>query len=152
MRLLNQMDSRNRDAAAIVKDLAALGREPCRLVVVGSHKLDPGATADAIVDQWSAIVDLVGFHPKQVVTGCAPGGAEKAARLLAKRVTGKLSAVFHRPELVHSAKNAEMFMNILLAKVGDAALILATSTKPTCVNLRRSFGEWGRLSHQVEVG
>ncbi len=148
----NTMDSRNRDARAIVADLVALGEAPCRLVVVGSHKLDPSATAEALRDQWSSIVELVGFEPKRIITGCAPGGAEKVARLVAKSVTGKLAAVFHRPELVNSAKNAEMFMNILLARTGDVALILATGTKPTCTNLRRSLGEWGKRSHQVEVG
>jgi predicted secreted Zn-dependent protease len=148
----NTMDSRNRDAKAIIADLAALGEGSCRLVVVGSHKLDPSQTASALREQWSSIVELVGFEPKRIITGCAPGGAEKAARLVAKSVTGKLAAVFHRPELVHSAKTAEMFMNILLAKTGDVALILATGTKPTCSNLRHSLGEWRKRSYQVEVG
>lgn len=146
------MDSRNREAPAIVADLAAMGSERCRLVVVGSHKLSPGETADALREQWAAIVELVGFEPRRIITGDAPGGAEKAARLVARSVTGKLAAVFHRPELVNSARNAEMFMNILLAKTGDAALILAVGTKPTCANLRRSLGEWEKRTYQVEVG
>jgi len=148
----NQMDSRNRDAKLIFADLEAMGREPCRLVVAGSAWLDPGATADALVEQWPAIVELVGFEPRRIITGCAQGGAEKAARLAARRVTGKLAAVFHRPELVYNKKTAEMFMNIWLAKAGDAALILATGSKPTCANLRGSLAEWDRRSYQVEVG
>lgn len=146
------MDSRNRDAKEILADLAVLGAEPCRLVVVGSHKLDPSDTASALREQWSSIVELIGFEPRRLITGCAPGGAEKAARLLAKQVTGKLAAVFHRPTMVNSAKTAEMFMNILLSRAGDAALILATSAKPTCMNLRGSLAEWDKRSYQVEVG
>lgn len=152
MKRPNQMDSRNRDAKAISADLEALGRDPCRLVIVGSRVLDPGQMAGALVEQWSSIVGLVGFRPKRIVTGCLPAGAEKAARLAAKRLTGKLAAVFHRPELVYNTKTAEMFMNVWLAKAGDAALILATGSKPTCANLRGSFAEWGKLSYQVEVG
>lgn len=148
----NQMDSRNRDARAVVADLKAMGEHRCRLVVAGSHKLDPVETSWAIREQWPEIVKFLGWRPERIVTGCAPGGAEKAARLAAKGVTGKLAAVFHRPELVHSARQAEMFMNILLSKAGDAALILATGTKPTCTNLRRSMGEWDKRSYQVEVG
>lgn len=148
----NTFDTRNRDAKAVVADLVAMGKERCRLVIVGSHKLDPIKTADALRDQWSTIVELVGFRPGRIVTGCAPGGAEKAARLVAKSVTGKLAAVFHRPELVHSIRDAEMFSNVLLARTGDVALILATSSKPTCTNLRRSLMEWNKGFHQVEVG
>lgn len=156
MKKPNQMDSRNRDAKLIFADLDALGRDPCRLIVVGSHKLDHGQLADSLVDQWSSIVELVGFRPKRIITGCAPVGAEKAARLAAKRLTGKLAVVFHRPMFtqagfIQSAKTAEMFMNIWLAKAGDAALILATSSKPTCANLRGSLAEWDRRSYQVEV-
>jgi hypothetical protein len=151
------MDSRNRDAKLILTDLEALGHEPCRLVVVGSHKLDPDRLADSLVEQWSSIVDLVGFRPKRVITGCAPVGAEKAARLAAKRLTSKLAVVFHRPMFTPSgflqtAKTAEMFLNVWLAKAGDAALILATGSKPTCANLRGSLAEWDRRSYQVEVG
>lgn len=157
MKKSNQMDSRNRDAKLIFADLEALGSGPCRLVVVGSHKLDPASLADSLVDQWSAIVDLVGFEPRRVITGCAPVGAEKAARLAAKRVTGKLAVVFHRPMftqagLIQSTKTAEMFMNIWLAKAGDAGLVLAPNAKPTCANLRKSLAEWGRRCYQVEVG
>lgn len=154
MKRPNPMDSRNRDASEIIAAMEALGREmaPCRLVIVGSHNLDPRETADALHEQWSAIVGLVGFRVQQVITGCAPAGAEKAARLVAKRVTGRLAVVFHRPDLVHSARDAEMFMNVSLAKTGDAAVVLATSSKPTCANLRRSFAEWGKRVHQVEVG
>jgi len=148
----NKMDSRNRDAKLIFADLEALGADPCRLVVVGSHRLDPADTADAIVEQWDAIVGLVGFRPRRIITGCAPVGAEKAARLAAKRLTGKLAVVFHRPELVHSVKNAEMFMNISLAKAGDAGLVLATGSKLTHQNLRGSLWEWDKKTYQVEVG
>jgi len=147
----NQMDSRNRDAKEILADLEAMGREPCRLVVSGSRALDPEQMADALTEQWSSIVELVGFRPARVVTGCLPVGAEKAARLAAKRVTGKLAVVFHRPDMVHSATAAEMLMNILLSKSGDAALILATNSKPACTNLRRQFAGWDKRVYQVEV-
>lgn len=148
----NRMDTRNRDAKEVVADLAAMGSRRCRLVVVGSHNLDASKTAEALREQWSSIVEVVGFSPDRIITGCSPVGAEKAARLVARSVTGELAAVFHRPELVHSIRNAEMFMNVLLAKVGDAALILAPSSKPTCANLRRSLGEWDKRTYQVEVG
>ncbi len=148
----NTMDSRNRDAREVRDALLAMGDGMRRLVVVGSHNLVADETADALRDQWSAIVKLVGFRPERIVTGCSPVGAEKAARLVAKSVTGKLAAVFHRPELVNSAKDAAMFMNIMLARTGDAALILATSSRPTCANLRRQLGEFGKRLYQVEVG
>ncbi len=152
MKRANSMDSRNRDAKLISADLGAMGRGPCRLVITGSRTLDARQTADALVEQWSTIVGLIGFKPTRLITGCLPVGAEKAARLAAKRLTGKPPAVFHRPELVASVRNAEMFMNVWLARTGDAALILATSQKPTCANLRGSFAEWGKHTYQVEVG
>lgn len=145
----NQMDSRNRDAKAIVSDLAA---ERGCLVVVGSHKLDPAATAEALRASWKPIVRMVGFEPTRIVTGCAAGGAEKAARLAARSLTGKPAAVFHRPDITHGSKQAEMFLNILLSRTGNAGLILATSAKPACVNFRRSMVEWGKKFYQVEVG
>ncbi len=146
------MDSRVRDAKDVLADLAALGKGRCRLAVVGSHKLSPSETAHALHEQWSSIVELVGFLPKRLITGCAPCGAEKATRLAARFVTGKRAAVFHRPTMVNSAKSAEMFMNILLARSCDAALILAAGTKPACVNLRLQVVDLGKKFYQVEVG
>jgi hypothetical protein len=153
VKIPNTFDSRNRDAREIVADLVALGKSPCRLTIAGSHRLDPSATAAALREQWASIVELVGFEPLRVVTGCAPGGAEKAARLAAKSVTGKLAAVFHRPDMVHSTSAATMFMNIMLSRVGDALLVLEIGPKPTCANLRASFAEWpGKRIYAVEVG
>jgi hypothetical protein len=153
----NKMDSRNRDAKLIFADLEALGADPCRLVVVGSHRLDPADTAEALCDSWDELVDLVGFEPKRIITGCAPGGAEKAARLAAKSLTGKPAVVFHRPMFtpsgyIQTTKTAEMFMNISLAKAGDAGLVLATGSKLTHQNLRGSLWEWDKKTYQVEVG
>lgn len=148
----NQMDSRNRDAKLIHADLEALGKEPCRLVIAGSHHLDARETADALRESWDGIVKMIGFKPKRIITGCRPVGAEKAARLAAKDLTGKLAAVFHRPELVHNAKTAEMFMGVSLSCAGDALLVLSIGKKQTCKNLRQQFIHWQKKIHQVEVG
>lgn len=148
----NQMDSRNRDAREIQTALEALGGDQCRLTIAGSHNLDAGETANALRESWSDIVDMIGFEPKLIITGCRPVGAEKAARLAAKDLTGKLAVVFHRPELVHSIKDAEMFMNICLSKAGDALLLLSPGKKLVCKNLRQQFTQWQKKIHQVEVG
>lgn len=145
----NKMDSRERDAREIMADLAALGKDPCRLTIVGSHKLDSKQVGVALRAAWGDIVEVIGFTPKRVVTGCAPVGVEKAVRLAAKDLTGKRSVVFHRPLM--GAKNAEMFLNIWLAKAGDALLILAPGTKPASKNLRACFVEWRKPIHQVEI-
>ncbi len=145
----NRFDSRNRDAREIVADLT---KEKRRLAIVGSKNLEQaGRLVAGLRAQWSEIVELVGFEPERIVTGDAIGGAEKAARLLARSVTGKLAAVFHRADLLHRSQS-EMFLNILLARTSDAALILATSGKPTCMPLRHSLTEWGKKYYQVEVG
>lgn len=149
----NRMDSRNRDAREIVADLDKVGRGPCRLTIAGSRKLDTSAVADALREQWSQIVGLVGFEPKRIVTGCAPEGAEKAARLAARDVTGELAAVFHRSTMTHGPATAEIFLNILLSRAGDALLILAPNKKPACAKLRCAFAEHpGKKIYQVEVG
>jgi len=146
------MDSRNRDAKEVLADLVGMGSKPCRLTIAGSNRLDASATAAVLREQWSAIVDLVGFEPRRIVTGCCPAGVEKAARIVAKSVTGKLAAVFHRPELILSVKTAEMLMNIMLSKGGDALLVLARGSKPACANLRQQFIGWQKKVYQVEVG
>jgi hypothetical protein len=148
----NSMDSRNRDARQIMEDLQKMGKEPCRLTIAGSHKLDAKDAAEALCDAWDEITDLIGFEPKRIITGCSPVGAEKAARLAAKSLTGKLAVVFHRPELIHSVKQADMFMNVVLSKGGDALLLLANGSKPACKNLREQFQHWQKKIHQVEVG
>lgn len=147
------MDSRVRDAREIVADLDAMGPGPCRLTIAGSRKLDTSAVADALREQWSQIVELVGFEPRRIVTGCAPEGAEKAARLVARAVTGELAAVFHRSVLTHGPTQAEMFLNVLLSRAGDALLILAPGAPATCRKLRAAFAEHpGKKIYQVEVG
>ncbi len=148
-----KMDSRVRDAREIVADLDAMGPDPCRLTIAGSRKLDTSAVADALREQWPQIVELVGFEPKRIVTGCAPEGAEKAARLAARAVTGELAAVFHRSTMTHGPATAEIFLNILLSRTGDALLILAPNKKPACAKLRCAFAEHpGKKIYQVEVG
>lgn len=149
----NRMDSRNRDAREIVADMDAVGPGPCRLTVAGSRKLDTSAVADALREQWPAIINLIGFQPAWIVTGCAPEGAEKAARLAARDVTGERAVVFHRSTMIHGPATAEIFLNILLSRVGDALLILAPNKKPACAKLRCAFAEHpGKKIYQVEVG
>lgn len=150
--MANQFDSRVRAGTEVMADLMAMGAQACRLTIVGSHNLEAKEVADGLREAWSGIIEMVGFSPKRVVTGCAPGGVEKAVRLAAKDLTGKLSAVFHRPDMTYGAKTAEMFMNVSLAKAGDALLILAPGTKPACKNIRRCFVEWRKPIHQVEIG
>lgn len=148
----NQFDSRVRLGTEVMADLMAMGKDPCRLTVVGSHNLEAKDVADGLREAWDGIVEMVGFTPKRLVTGCAPVGVEKAVRLAAKDLTGKLAAVFHRPDMTYGRKQADMFMNISLAKAGDALLILAPGTKPACKNLRLCFVEWSKPIHQVEIG
>jgi len=41
-----------------------------------------------------AILDLVGFEPRRIVTGCCPAGLRRRRVSSARAVTGKLAAVF----------------------------------------------------------
>lgn len=147
----NRMDTRNRDAKLVRADLEAMGPGPSLLVIVGNHGLRAARTADALAGQWSEIVDLVGFTPRRIVTGCAPSGAEKAARLVARRVTGKLPVVFHRPDLVFGFQKSNVFLNIDLSRWGHALLVLAKGSRPICDNIRQMFNEWDKKFYQVQV-
>lgn len=144
----NQMDSRNRAADVVMADALALG-DACRLVVAGSHNLRVEDVVQALRGSWVDVVELVGFRPARIVTGCSPSGAEKAARVAARSLTGALPVVFHRP--LTNARNAEILMDVCLARAGDALLLLAQSTRPINKHLRGSFHDWRKPVYQVEI-
>jgi hypothetical protein len=119
--------------------------------VLGSHSLDAVQTADALDQQWSAVIELLHFEPVRLVTGCADVGAEKATRLAAKRVTGKLAAVFHRAEATYGIKKAEEMRDVILAQQADALLLLTAGTK-VCRHARERFSSLGKKVYELEVG
>lgn len=151
MKIPNTMDTRNRSAFDVVGDLRALKRRPCLLAVLGSHRVDAGELSDALCLSWSVIQVQVGFEPVRLVTGCADGGAEKAARMAAKSITGKLAVVFHRAEVTYGKKPAEEMRDLLLAQEADALLLLAVGKK-VCKHASYLFAVRGKKVYEVEVG
>lgn len=147
---MNTFDSRNRSAFEIVKDLRALGTIACRLAVLGSHGLDAKQVSAAIGRSWSDVCDMVGFEPVRLVTGCADIGAEKAVRIIAKDVTGKLAAVFHRAEATYGPKEAERLRDIILAQQCDALLLLTDGGK-CCKHARDRFRSLNKKVFELEV-
>lgn len=153
----NQMDSRNRSAALIVHDLRELPGSPLvppgrrLLAVLGSHQFDAGKLAEAMRRRWSTFTTVVGFEPVRIVTGCAPSGAEKAARMVARDVTGRLAVVFHRAEITYGRGPAEQMRDVLLAQEADALLVLTTGRK-VCAHARDRFRGHGKKVHEIEVG
>ena len=142
------MDTRVRNAVHVMMDLTKL--EGPKLTVVGAHTIDPKATADMLVEQWKDVVEMVGFEPVILVTGDADVGAEKAARLAAKRVTGRLAAVFHRT-LAASMKQSEAYRDYHLVDYGAALLVLSDGTKRCCKHLRDQFDGRRKPVHVIEV-
>lgn len=149
----NRMDSRNRSAFDIVHDLREMGaRERARLLaVLGTHHLDASDAADALRSQWSTVVDLIGFEPSRIVTGCGEGGTEKVARLIAKGVTGKLAVVFHRAVFTYGIKHAEEMRDLLIAQE-SGALLLVMVGKKVCKRARDLFGARMKKTFEIEVG
>lgn len=145
----NQMDTRNRNAFEIVEELRKI--EGLKLAVLGSHNLNVNDTHKAIVDHWSEITELVGEDPERLLTGCRPSGSEKAVRLAAKEVTGKLAVVFHRADVTYSPKMAQEMMVNLLAQEADALLVLSNGS-PVCAEARSRFIARNKKVYEIEVG
>jgi len=147
----NQMDTRNRSGFDVVADLRKLDRRRL-LAVLGSHNVPADEVAQSLREQWPQVVGIVGFEPVRLVTGCAPVGAEKAARLVAKSVTGKLAVVFHRADLVYGSKHAEGMRDMMVVQESAALLLLVTAAGKSFKNLRYLFPVNGKKVHEIEVG
>lgn len=145
------MDTRNRSAFDVVADLRAMKRRPCLLAVLGSHNVDARELAAVLRSQWLAVQARVGFEVVRLLTGCADVGTEKAARLAAKDVTGKLAVVFHRAELTYGKKPAEEMRDTLLAQEADALLLFTTGSKRVCKHARERFSSRGKKIFEIEV-
>jgi hypothetical protein len=144
----NQMDTRNRAADEIFAELRALRSKvggPCVLAVLGSHTVDAQQLADVLRTQWSTLVGNVGFEPKRLMTGCVDVGVEKAVRLAAKSITGKLAVIVHRAELTYGVKPAERMRDTLLAQEADALLLFGGG----CKHARERF--WGHGKKVIEI-
>lgn len=157
----NQFDTRVRSAHDVVSDLRfmyglsgpanGIGREPHTLVaILGSNRFSARDAADALVVNWGTVIDQFGFEPMRVLTGCGEVGAEKAARLAAKRLTGRLAVVFHRAELTYGRRQAEEIRDTLLAQEADALLLLTTGSK-VCRHARERFSSRGKKVIEVEI-
>jgi hypothetical protein len=146
------MDSRNRSAVEILHDLrVSYSSEPCLLAVVGAHELDAHLLADVFRTRWPQLVAEFKFGPKRVMTGCADVGAEKAARLAAKSVTGKLAIVFHRAEASYGRKGAEKMRDDLLAQEADGLLLVTTRKNRKFTFLRERFAARAKPIVEVEI-
>lgn len=146
----NPFDTRVRGADEIFADLRMLRGDtkgPCVLAVLGTHKVDEKALADAIKEQWDEIVKVVGFEPKRIMTGCVDVGTEKAARLVAKKVTGNTPVVIHRPEMTYGVKEAEEIRDMLMAREADALLVVGKANK----HARQRFIGWHKVVHEIEI-
>lgn len=120
------------------------------LAVLGSRNVDAGVLADAMRTQWPQFAAPIGFDPIRLMTGCAEAGVEKAARLAAKSITGKLAVVFHRAEVTYGKKPADEMMASLIAQEADALLILTTG-KPICAFARSRFIAWNKKVYEIEI-
>jgi len=144
----NQMDTRERDANEVIADL----REAAgiKLAVLGSQTLAAKLCADAIVEHRKAIIKMIGGTPVRLVTSCRPVGAEKAARLVAKRFTGQLAVVFHRPEMTHGIKVADMMANMIIERECSALLVLSTG-RAACELLSARFVQNKKPVYEIEL-
>ena len=145
----NVLDTRTMRGDEVVAELRKT--KGLKLAVLGSHQLDAKAVASALIAQRDAIVDLVGKAPVRILTGCADVGAEKAARLAAKGITGNGAVVFHRPEITYGIKPAEQMRDVLLAQEGDALLLL-TDGKKCCKHARDRFTARMKKIYEIEIG
>lgn len=143
---MNRMDTRERRADEIFAELR--GTKGFKLAVLGSHSLDASAVADALAEKRDVIVELVGDEPVRLLTGCAPAGVEKAARLAAKRFTGKLAVIIHRAELTYGQKPAEKMRDTLLAQESDALLVIGGGNK----HARERFEAHNKKVYEIEIG
>lgn len=142
------MDTRERDANVVLADLReAVG---IKLAVLGSHNIDAKLSADAIVEHRKAIIAMVGGSPVRLVTSCRPVGAEKAARLAAKRFTGQLAVVFHRAEMTYGIKVADMMANMIIERECSALLILSTG-RAACELLSARFKQNKKPVYEIEI-
>lgn len=150
MRKPNSMDTRNRSAFDVVKDLRGKFDGHYKVAVLGSHQIDATSLAAVLAD---AVEREVGPHePFLVVTGCAPVGVEKAARLMAKDYTGRPAVVFHRADIVYGPKKAEEMRDVLLAQEASCLVVVTLGgKKKTCQNLRDRFTARGKKVHVIEV-
>jgi hypothetical protein len=146
----NQFDTRNRGADVIFTDLRMLRADTsgaCVLAVLGTHRVDAQELADVLRTQWPEIVAAVGFEPKRLMTGCAEGGTEKAVRLAAKSITGKLPVVIHRAEMTYGKKPAEEMRDTLMAREADALVVIGNA----CKHARERFVGWHKVVHEIEI-
>lgn len=145
------MDTRNRHSSLIWDDLKKYKRQ-CILAVLGSHNVPAGQVAASLRERWPAVMAMIGFEPVRLLTGCAPVGVEKAARIVAKTVTGKLAIVFHRAELVYGVKAAEQMRDGLIVQEANALLLLSVRLGKGMKNIRYLFPANGKKIHEIEVG
>lgn len=144
----NRMDTRERGADVIVAELREL--QGIKLAVLGSNNIPAKAAADAIIDHRKAIIDMIGGSPVRLVTSCRPVGAEKAARLAAKRFTGKLAVVFHRAEMSFGIRNADIMANMIIERESNALLVLSTGKKASEL-LSARFKQNGKKVYEIEI-
>jgi hypothetical protein len=142
------MDSRNTSAFDIVAELRKV--KGFKLAVLGSHQLDAKKVAHDLFDlRREVITGFVGHEPVILLTGCADVGVEKAARLVAKKLTGRLAVVFHRASFTFGAKKAEEMRDGLLAQEADALLIIGKGK--VCQAAARLFGTFNKKVFEIEL-
>lgn len=148
----NTFDSRNRNAGEIVGDLRALKKkrgEPCLVAVLGSHAVNVKETTAYLRKAWPSFCSVSGISPARVMTGCADVGAEKAVRVAAKQLTGKLSVVIHRADYM-GVSVAEVMRDTILANEADALLILTNGGR-VCRRARELFVERKKPVYELNV-
>lgn len=144
----NRMDTREREAGEVLNDLREIAG--IKLAVLGSNNINAKLSADAIIEHRTEIVKMIGGMPTRLVTSCRPIGAEKAARLVAKRFTGKLAVVFHRAEITYGPKVADMMANMIIERECSCLLVLSTG-KAVCDNLSTRFKQNGKPVYEIEI-
>jgi hypothetical protein len=143
-------DTRRCAAFEVVDALREQGKGRV-LAVLGSHRVPAGELSRTLRARWGDVVDLVRFEPERIVTGCAPAGTEKAARLLAPRVTSGRAVVFHRAEVTYGRKGGEEMRDVLLAQEATS-LLLVTTGAPVCRHARERFGARMKRVYEIEIG
>lgn len=126
------------------------------LAVLGSHNVSVASAASMLVDNWKDVVDMVGFEPVCLVTGCWAGGVEKAARIVARTLTGRTAVVMRRNDDVPGWTSSmgdrapERWRDIMMAQAATS-LLLVTSGNNVCEHVRDRFAGWGKQVHEIEV-
>lgn len=116
-----RLDSRKLDVWVMSEELQKM--KGFKLVIAGGRDIPVKKVKRIIKFNWKNIMSTFKIKkPKIIITGCADG-VDKAARKMAKKLTGKRACVF-AAEWERYGKSAGPRRNELMAQEGDGLLLI----------------------------